>query len=286
MCSERARHRVRNLEYVMGEQYAQTNVQLYRQLQQSGYGHEDLIRVHCAYDLAVTLFTASFRGSGKPLLAHLVGTASILASLKESTPVVTAGLLHAAYALGDFGTGRAGITTAKRERVRDVVGPDVELLVTRYTRFAWNRHTIPQILSGVTTLQPEQRDVLVIRLANELEDHLDLGVLYCQNAESRREYIRSPLNQSVEMARRLGLPQLADALDAAFTEVLSGQVPAALRNARGFTFQQPPASQMRRPIVTLRQFFDHHPAFGPLLFPLRARRGPMSSIGQRVGEVP
>src|SRR5262245_13883641 len=116
-------------------EYAQTNLQLYTQLRRAAYTDTDLGLVRAGYDLAMNLFSASFRGSGKPLLSHLVGTASILASIGRSPAVVTAGLLHAAYALGDFGDGRFGTTDAKRARVRMAVGSEVEDLVARYTAF-------------------------------------------------------------------------------------------------------------------------------------------------------
>jgi (p)ppGpp synthase/HD superfamily hydrolase len=269
----------------MGQVYAQTNLQLYRQLRHQGYSDEDLALIQRAYDLGVVLFTSSFRGSGKPLLAHLVGTASILASINEPARVVTAGLLHAAYALGDFGSGRKDLTGAKRERLRKVVGADVEELVAQYTRFTWNKHTIPRILSGVATLEREARDVLVIRLANELEDHLDLGVLYCQNADSRRDFIRSPLNQSVDMARMLGLTALAEALEAAFAEVLAAELPASLRTAQDVTFMQPPASHMPRPVVVMRRYLDDHPSVGRAVTPLVSLKRGGRSLGHRVSPV-
>lgn len=252
----------------MRDPYAQTNLQLFAQLRRSGYKTADIALIHHAYALGVKLFAASFRGSGKPLLCHLVGTASVLASIHESPQIVTAGLLHAAYSLGDFGSGRMGITPAKRDRLRRAVSPEVEDLVTRYTSFAWNKDTISTILSGVRTLKPIERDVLVIRLANELEDHLDLGVLYCRNADTRREYIRSPLNKSVEMAQQLGLPELADALDNALSEVLSAQLPVSGVEARDCTFVQPPASYTLRPMIVLRLFVDRHPTLGRLIRPL------------------
>jgi (p)ppGpp synthase/HD superfamily hydrolase len=250
--------------------YAQTNLQLYGQLVRSGYSDEQLLLVRNAYDLAVQLFTASFRGSGKPLIAHLVGTASILAWINQSPAIVAAGLLHAAYALGDFGGGRNGITPAKRDRVRRVVGADVEDLIAAYTNFDWNRQTIPGILARMQALSPRQRDVLVIRLANELEDHLDSGVLYCGNAEQRREFIRSPLNQSVDMARYLGLDSLAAALEAAFAETVSAELPGALQTAHGYTFVQSPASHSPRPIVVVRRYLDRHPRIGRAMYPIVA----------------
>jgi (p)ppGpp synthase/HD superfamily hydrolase len=261
----------------MNQDYAQTNLQLYTQLRERGYTPEQLATVRAGYDLVMELCTASFRGSGKPLLAHLVGTASILASIDQPVTIVTAGLLHAAYALGDFGDGRLGMTEGKRQRVRAAVGHEIEDLVARYTAFDWNRNTIPGILQRVTALSSLERDVLVIRLANELEDHLDYGVLYCGNGEKRRDYIRSPLNQSVEMARKLGLDTLADALDRAFRETLAADLPAPLRNhGRDYTFVQPPASHSPRLKVAARRYLDERPALAKLVHPLAALTGQRS----------
>ena len=257
----------------MTQQYAQTNLQLYTELRRAGYAPEQLAVVRAGYDLAMELFSASFRGSGKPLLAHLVGTASILASIGQSPEIVTAGLLHAAYALGDFGDGRFGVTDAKRARVRQAVGQVVEDLVSRYTSFDWNKNTIPSIRERVQGLSPIERDVLVIRLANELEDHLDFGVLYCGNGEKRREFIRSPLNQSVDMARMLGLPALAAELDRAFRETVEAELPASLRTPHDYTFLQPPASHAPRPKVAVRQFLDRRPKLARVIHPFAALVG-------------
>ena len=252
----------------MGDAYAQTNLQLYAQLRRSGADESDLALVRKGYDLAMHLCPASFRGSGKPLLAHLVGTASILVSIGQPTRVATAGLLHAVYVFGDFGDASRGSGDARRARVREAVGSDVEALIFRYTHFDWNAKTIPAIRQRVTTLAAVEREVLVIRLANELEDHLDCGVLYCGNGEQRRAYIRSPLNQSVDMARLLGETDLADALDEAFQETLRAELPAALRNPHDFTFVQPPLSHRPRLKVAVRQFLDARPTLARAVHPL------------------
>jgi hypothetical protein len=144
----------------------------------------------------------------------------------------------------------------------------VEDLVARYTAFDWNRNTIPSIRNRVGSLTATERDVLVIRLANELEDHLDFGVLYCGNGEKRREYIRSPLNQSVDMARMLGLDALAAELDRAFAATLAAELPAALRNPHDYTFVQPPASHSPRPKVAVRRFLDGRPRLAKVVHPL------------------
>lgn len=257
----------------MSHSYAQTNLQLYRQMESQGYMADDLALLCRAYDLTLRLTAASFRGSGKPLLAHLVGTASILASLRQSVHIVAAGLLHAAYALGDFGDGRYGITDAKRERVRRAAGERIEDLVNRYSTFDWNKRTIPMIRQRVGGLGAIERDVLLIRLANELEDHLDCGVLYCGNGEERRDYIRSPLNQSVDIAREIGFGQLAEELDRAFRATLAADVPVALRNPNDYTYVQPPESLAPKAKVAARQFLDHRPRLARLIHPLASLVG-------------
>ncbi len=47
------------------------------------------------------------------------------------------------------------------------------------------------------------RQVLFIRLANELEEHLDLGIAYCSDAEQRKKAIDSHLGKLVEVAKEL-----------------------------------------------------------------------------------
>jgi hypothetical protein len=122
----------------------------------------------------------------------------------------------------------------------------------------------------VSTLSQAEREVLIIRLSNELEDHLDCGVLYCGNGEQRRAYIRSPLNQSVDMARTLGQMKLADALDEAFQETLAAELPAALRNPHDYTFVQPPLSHRPRLKVAVRRYLDARPTLARAVHPLAA----------------
>jgi (p)ppGpp synthase/HD superfamily hydrolase len=247
--------------------YAQTSLQLFNQMRHAGYTTEDLATVRRAYDLAMRLFTSEYRGSGKPLLAHLVGTASVLVSLRARVPVVAAAVLHAAYLFGEFGDGRRRSTPAKRDILRQAVGSDIEDLITRYDELRWEPGNVPQIHARVGTMTPGERDVLLIRLANELEDHLDLGVLYCGNADGRRAAIHSWLGLCVDMAHGLGQPVLAAELKRVFDEVLSDDLPAVLRQTHKYTHRVPPASHMLKPRVAVRRFLDEHPRIGRLLHP-------------------
>ena len=125
--------------------YAQTNIQFFNQLRSLEYSAADLVLVRDSYELAMELFAGRFRPSGKPFLCHLVGTASILASLKVSPVLVAAGLLHAAYMQGNFGAARGGMSRAKRRRVRSVVSDEVEKLVASYGKLLWSEKTVPEI---------------------------------------------------------------------------------------------------------------------------------------------
>ncbi len=199
--------------------YAQTNIQLFNQLHRSaGYGAADLESAVSSYQLAISLLTGRFRASGKTFIAHLVGTASILASLRVSAPMVVAGLLHAVYSAGDFGDGRTGVTDAKRERVRAVAGKRVEEYVSRYEALSWSDETIRTVSGGLESLAAIDRDVVLIRLANELEEFLDLGLRYGGEQKRLRTSATGRCRSMVAMAQRLGYTGLADELTKAIDE--------------------------------------------------------------------
>ena len=191
--------------------YAQTNVQLYEQLFGLGYAPAQLNAVAAAYGLALSLFSALLRPEGKPFVNHLVGTASILAQHGAPFPVVVAGLLHAAYAYGEFGSLRCGVTPGKRHRVRAVIGEEAEAIVYRYTRFQWNARIIDALNKQLPDLSRDQKTVIFMRLANELEEGADAGLLYC--AEETRLLKANYLGMCVGVATAMDMQQLAFELE-------------------------------------------------------------------------
>lgn len=214
--------------------YAQTNIQLFNQLQSEGYSNNDLVCVLNSYELAMELFTGLFRPSGKTFIDHSIGTASILVSLHVPVNIVVAGLLHAAYVHGDFGSvSIRSISDDKRKQVIHAIGEQVEEYVAEYTTFRWNSQTIPTICVRLNALTPIERDVVLMRLANELEDNLNLGVLYCSDAERRREFIKRFGPIMVDMADKLGFPTLASELGRAFRETTATEIPEELRSRSG-----------------------------------------------------
>lgn len=235
---------------------AQTNIQLYNHLAERGYSRAEVGAVRAAYDLAMRLFTSRFRGSGKPFLAHAIGTAGILALLRAPAHVIAAGLLHAAYTHGDFGDGRHGISDVKRAAVRGVVGAGVEVLVARYTDRAWDKASVLAMRGQVASLRPDDRTVLLIRLANELEDHLDLGIAYCGDAEHRRALIGSWLHTCVDLAEELGQAELADWLGRAFRDNLAAVIHRELVAEQSISYTLTPASYRPRLLVRLRRALE------------------------------
>lgn len=222
-------------------QVGQTNLDLYRQLHGFGYRDTDLTRVRDAYLLAMHLFSDRFRANGKPFVAHLVGTASLLAAFGRPPEVVMAGLLHAAYATGCFPDGERGMTAAHRAFVRSKVGDAVETLVATYEGLTWNRDTIADIARRGGPSGSKETDVLFMRLANEIEDHYALGM---RLGSAERKAWTGAEADCVAIARRLGRPDIADALACAYRETAEADWADALATAEPVSFRLPGPSVM------------------------------------------
>src|SRR5215207_4102039 len=158
---------------------AQTNLQLYNQLIDLRWSADDLRRTRDAYDLAAQLFSGRYRCSGKPFVAHLVGTASVVAAIDGRPGMVSAGLLHAAYDTGDFGNRVRG--AGRRSVLARVVGAQVEHLVDLYAQTPWTAERVASAIDEVARVTPaaDRRDVFLLRIANEVDEHADLGTRYC-----------------------------------------------------------------------------------------------------------
>ena len=111
----------------------------------------------------------------------------------------------------------------------DAVGKEVEEYIARYTHLRWNRRTIPTIYDEFQTFGPIDRDVLLMRLANELEDLQELGVLYCFRAEGRRRHYMQVGPMMIDMAQKLGCAPLAAELERVLGETAAAEIPVQLR---------------------------------------------------------
>lgn len=226
---------------------AQSNIQLYGQLQNCGYSAAEIRDVARAYRLAQRLFAASFRGSGRPFLCHLVGTASILA--RDSVPVheVTAGLLHAAYSAGLFPFDmHRKMSFRKRVMVREAVGTEAEELIAAYDALPWNHAMLVKLAEHT---RPAQQPVLKLRLANELDDLADNGLYY--SGAAKRALIADPESRRllVLLASMAGMPALEAGMKTAlaeFAEVADTREVASGTVGRDYSYTLLPPSARER----------------------------------------
>lgn len=225
-------------------QLAQTYPQLAVQLAATGWPGGELASVRAAYDLAALLFVGAERGSGKPFIDHLVGTASAVLLGGGDSTTVAAALLHAAYDQGDFGRGRSSAGEANRRTVRDEVGPAVEALVFAYHRFRWSPAAASDAASTVDEASAVERAVLLMRVANEIDDAIDGGLLLSGKLH-HAEHQRSVHLAVVELAERIGTPTLARL---ARTTLLTPPppIPAELIVGNGASKHRVPKSARRR----------------------------------------
>jgi HD domain len=210
---------------------ARTNIALYKQLRAAGWDTTRLVEVRDCYEFATTLFAGHCRASGKPFLAHLVGTASILAALGAEPTTVAAGLLHAAYDQGDFGITR---WRNRRARVRRAIGDATEALVWRYQELGWNDLAVTRMRAGLHKLTTIERTIVLMRLTNELDDNLDLEMRYCHPAKDQHRKHRDTI---LAMARALHQPALAHAFEEAYREADDGSWADSLSMNRTKSYQ-------------------------------------------------
>ncbi len=235
--------------------FSQTNIQLFNQLQQKGYRQDEMQRVSQGYTLAISLFTGRFRGSGKTFIAHLIGTASILTWLQVSSEIITAGLLHATYQQGDFGSFKKyGISDSKRKQVRRIVGEKTEEYIAKYAQLSWKKAQLNHIYEQIDTMNNIGKNVLLIRLANELEEYLDQGIVYC-NQSKQQDYDLRNQDTIIKMAQKLGYPSLAEQLEKSFKMISAADISLELRNPshQEYSFVLAPQSYRQKWFISLAQ---------------------------------
>lgn len=239
--------------------YADTNIQLYTQLLESGYCEEDLARVYRAYEYAMNVFTCIYHRCGDTFINHLVRTASILASLRCEPDLVVAGLVHSVYRTDHFGTFAKRVGDSKRKELRSIIGEQAEEYVSSFTRLDWRPPVIRELSRRLPQLPDLDRKMILIRLANELEEFLDHGIFYCSNADLRVRGVKVLGPTLVRMADDLGYPDLAAELKRVFAETLDGSIPSFFRNDKEifYTINPRTLSPDRLPLLqdaVIRQF--------------------------------
>lgn len=213
---------------------------------------QDVGRVRTAYSLATDLFAGQLRPEGRPFVCHLVGVASILAMLATPSTAVIAGLLHSAYTHGDFGIGKGRVTRRGRDRVRSIVGPEVEHIVAGYSRHAWNESSVGAWAADATGLDSDVRLLILIRLSDLMEDALDDGLLLSAKAENPHRAMS--VESLASLADVLEYPQLGSSLRRVLSQQRQAEALVPLREPRLGSYVVGPASWREKVLPRLAGF--------------------------------
>lgn len=206
----------------------QTSVELFNQLQRQRASDADLGKIRAAYGMAMQLFAGRMHACGKPYLCHCLGVAGVLAGLGVSTDLVVAGLLHGAYRWGDFGSWRV-FRSAKRRRLARDFGTTVEAYVYRFETLPWKAEAVRGVRDQLETLEADTRGAVLMRLVSDLDNARDGALLFCADADRRRESMAVTGPIMAEIAAGLGFPALSRALTTAVADTAKDDVPAELR---------------------------------------------------------
>lgn len=173
------------------------------QMHDAGFDHAALEQVVAVHALATAMFNGMHRGTGKPFLCHLVGTASTVAEYDGRLDMILAGLIHAVFDSGVFPDGRTGRPSPRHKQwLTQRVGPQIVDLVERYQRFGFAASDIQRLLSHDA---PWDRDMILLRLCNELDDIAEGGLAFAAKRGS------STLASSLDCERlavEVGVPRL------------------------------------------------------------------------------
>lgn len=181
------------------------------------YTSDDIEKCNEAYMLAFECVYAVARGSGKPFIAHLVGTASILVSQKAKISVILAALMHAVYQRRVPFPG-ASTVEERRPILAEKFGSDVEKLVYDYTCY---EDVSLDSISESGSSEVRYQEVLAMRLADELED-LSYYSLFMHGEPGdtedvkgsyywRRNHKRKHISTILEILGEKGMNEMADA---------------------------------------------------------------------------
>jgi (p)ppGpp synthase/HD superfamily hydrolase len=228
---------------------AQTIVQLLQQLEHDGYERSEIQQVADAYRAMVWLSGARYRPSGKPFVDHLVGVASICARHRHDVPVMIAGLAHSIYREADFGSFWPRPGRRQQRMVRRRIGSEAEELVRAFSDTRWSQQSIQHMLGRAESLSSLERDVIYLRIANEMEEAVGLDLLYY--AEQRRYEKEALLADCVDLANLLSLPALAQ--EVAETHRILSEIPhpgyLVVRKAYSFDIHQRSYRKRLLPVI-------------------------------------
>lgn len=221
-------------------QLAQTYPQLVNQLLGHHETEANLHRLKSAFDIALAFSDGIYRAQGVPLLNHLVRTASILVEENQPMPVVIAGLLHAGCLLHKFDHScRSQLGAKHLINMLGQFGTEVPQLVANYPDLPWyTPAALKAHIANVQGLELSTRQLIIIQLANELEDNLDLAI--CFSAKQRQHLrLNSYYEECITLAKALQLDFIAKHLELNRQLQLSSTIPGFLQRHYKQSYEMP-----------------------------------------------
>lgn len=213
-------------KYLATQYWPQTIVEIDSDVRASGWSSEEIQQLWKVHDLMARLFSGRYRGSGRPFISHLAGTAALALRHGGGVAEVLAGYGHAAYEQGEFGRVLRGASEANRRELRKAVGDAAEAVVADYGGFDWDgvdgiamRRNTDEVLA----LSGREKQLLFLHIVNELDDSFDCGVYDAAWSEG----CLSRMTAGAEFADALAYNDLADQLRARVAQVRSSGLASA-----------------------------------------------------------
>jgi hypothetical protein len=185
--------------------WPQTIVELIPLVTEAGWSEELITTLWATHELMARLFAGRNRGSGRPFLNHLAGTASLTLAHGGSPEQVLAAYAHSAYEQGEFGRMRPGDTPANRAELRAAIGAAAEALVVDYTHCRWESLGTRFASSDGNNTDGSDCSCLLLRVSNEIDETFDRPVYGAAWLEQRLDR----LDEGAALCRRHGLTTLA-----------------------------------------------------------------------------
>ena len=212
----------------------------------AGLDDQALRKLRGAFEVAQRHYDGLYRASGQPFLCHMVRTASILLAEGQPLPLVEAALVHSAYDAHRYeNSTRPWPVPRERRRLRREVASDVEEIVWAFHELEWERIGAPELERlALPRASLQHRAVLALCVANDLENHMDLGLLY-RSGRRFKQRIESDGPTIVRIARDLGMMVVADELATVFHETLTEPLPVTVRWDRSRGYEIPTRTTTR-----------------------------------------
>lgn len=185
---------------------AQTPGGLYRQLHAAGYGPNQLRAVQKSFAFSNRVFSGVHHACGKPLICHLVGTASAVAVMDMRVEMVCAGLAHALFAHGMVPDGKTG---GNQVLLEAEFGPPTYRLIAAFGKFRWDDSTIAGYAAQSASANESFRSMLILRLAAQIDDAANMGLMLGPALGPGR----SRIENCARIADSLGLQETARMLE-------------------------------------------------------------------------